>query len=56
MYELIQVSENTYYVQCPAKIGIVKVNEKDVVLIDSGNDASAGKKIRKILEQQECII
>ncbi len=53
MYELIQASENTYYVQCPAKIGIVKINEKDVVLIDSGNDASAGKKIRKILEQQE---
>lgn len=52
MYELIQVTEHTYYIQSPAKIGVVKVNENDVVLIDSGNDASAGKKIRKILEQQ----
>ncbi len=50
MYELIQVSENTYYVQSPAKIGIVKLNEAEVCLIDSGNDKEAGKKVRKILE------
>lgn len=47
MYELIQVSENTYYVQSPAKIGIVKLNETEVCLIDSGNDKEAGKKVRK---------
>ena len=44
MYELIQVAENTYYIQSPAKIGIVKVNNTDVCLIDSGNDKDAGKR------------
>lgn len=50
MYELIQVSDNSYYIQSPAKIGLVKLNEKDVCLIDSGNDKDAGKKILRILE------
>ena len=49
MYELIQVAENTYYIQSPAKIGIVKLNEKDVFIIDSGNDKEAGKKVLKHL-------
>ena len=50
MYELIQVSDNNYYVQSPAKIGLVKLNDTDVCLIDSGNDKDAGKKVRKILD------
>lgn len=25
MYELIQVSENNYYIQSPAKIGLIKL-------------------------------
>ncbi|MEE0928769.1 MAG: MBL fold metallo-hydrolase [Acutalibacteraceae bacterium] len=50
MYELIQLAENTYYVQSPAKIGIVKLNDTEVCLIDSGNDKDAAKKVRKILE------
>lgn len=50
MYELIQVSENSYYIQSPAKIGLVKLNDTDVCLIDSGNDKSAGRKIRQILD------
>lgn len=49
MYELIQVSENNYYIQCPAKIGLVRINGSDVFLIDSGNDKEAGKKVLKIL-------
>lgn len=50
MYELIQVSDKCYYIQSPAKIGLVKLNETEVCLIDSGNDKDAGKKVRKILE------
>ncbi len=50
MYELIQLSENNYYIQCPAKIGLVKLNDTEVCLIDSGNDKDAGKKVRKILD------
>ena len=52
MYELIQVAESTYYIQSPAKIGIVKINDTDVCLIDSGNDKDAGKKIKKVLDAQ----
>lgn len=50
MYELIQVSENCYYIQSPAKIGLVKLNDNDVCLIDSGNDKDAGRKVRQILD------
>lgn len=50
MYELIQVSENSYFIQSPAKIGLVKLNETDVCLIDSGNDKDAGRRVRKILD------
>ncbi len=50
MYELIQVSEHDYYIQSPAKIGLVRLDDKRVCIIDSGNDKDAGKKIRRILE------
>ena len=50
MYELIQVSEQSYYIQSPAKIGLVKLNEQDVCLIDSGNDKDAGRKVRQLLD------
>ena len=50
MYELIQVAENSYYIQSPAKIGIYKLNETEVCLIDTGNDKDAGKKIKKVLD------
>ena len=51
MHELIQVSEQSYYIQSPAKIGLVKLNEQDVCLIDSGNDKEAGKKVKRILDE-----
>lgn len=51
MYELIQVSEQSYYIQSPAKIGLVKLNEQDVCLIDSGNNKEAGKKVKRILDE-----
>ena len=49
MYELIQAAQNTYYIDCPAKIGIYRISETDVVLIDSGNDKEAGKKVLRHL-------
>lgn len=49
MYELIQVGEKTYYINCPARMGIYKLDETRVCLIDSGNDKEAGKKVLKIL-------
>ena len=50
MYELVQVTDNVYYVQSPAKIGIVRISDNDVILIDSGNDKDAGKKVKKLLD------
>lgn len=52
MYELVQVGERTFYINCPAKIGVYCENNKDVHLIDSGNDKDAGRKVRQILEQK----
>ena len=50
MYELIHAVGNSYYVQSPAKIGLVRLNDTDVCLLDSGNDKEAGRKVRQILE------
>lgn len=50
--ELIQVGEKTYYIKNPTNIWIYKTNEKEVYIIDSGNDKDAGKKILKIIEEQ----
>ena len=50
MYELNKVGERSYYIDCPAKIGIFCATDTDVYLIDSGNDKDAGKKVRKILD------
>ncbi len=51
MYELEQVSDCCYYVNCPAKIGIYRADEARVYLIDSGNDKEAGRKVRQIIEK-----
>ena len=51
MYELVQAAENSYYVQSPAKIGLVRTGEKEVCLIDSGSDKDAGRKVRQVLDK-----
>ncbi|MDR1272400.1 MAG: MBL fold metallo-hydrolase [Clostridiales Family XIII bacterium] len=53
MFELIQVAENTFYIDCPAKIGVYRMPENRVALIDSGNDKDAGRKILKILDAND---
>ena len=50
MFELIQISERDYYIQSPAKIGLIRLNDSDICLIDSGNDKDAGRKVRQILD------
>lgn len=50
MYELIPITEQTYYIQNPSKIGLIQLNDTDVCLIDSGNDKDAGRKVRQILD------
>lgn len=51
MYELIQVSERSFYIQSPAKIGLVRLEGQDVCLIDSGSDKEAGRKVRQLLDK-----
>lgn len=51
MYELVKVTDSCYYVECPSKIGIFKISEDTVALIDSGNSRDTGKKIRRILDE-----
>ena len=51
MYELIQLTERCYYIQSPAKIGLVKLSDTEVCLIDSGNDKEAGRKVRQHLDR-----
>lgn len=53
MFELTQAGDCTYYVNAPAKIGIVCAGDGQVYLIDSGNDKDAGRKLLRLLEQRE---
>ena len=53
MYELIQAGERTYYIDCPTKIGIYVEDKDHVWLIDSGNSRDMGKRIDKILKDNQ---
>ena len=50
MYELIRAGERSWYIDCPAKIGICLLDGADVCLIDSGTDRDAGKRALRTLE------
>ncbi|MBQ3586190.1 MAG: MBL fold metallo-hydrolase [Synergistaceae bacterium] len=52
MYELVNVRGKSFYIESPAKIGLVKLDGDKVCLIDSGSDKEAGRKIRKILDSE----
>lgn len=51
MYELVQAGEQSYYINCPAKVGVYAASDTDVWLIDSGSDKEAGRKVRQILDK-----
>ena len=50
MFELKEARGNSYYLESPAKIGFVRINDDEVCLIDSGSDKDAGRKVRQILD------
>jgi glyoxylase-like metal-dependent hydrolase (beta-lactamase superfamily II) len=56
MFELVQVAAHTYYNQSPAKIGVYVPDEHNAVLIDSGNDKDAGRKVLKVLTEQNWVL
>lgn len=51
MFELVRISEMSYYINCPAKVGIYLAGGGGAYLVDSGNDKDAGRKIRQILDK-----
>lgn len=52
MFELNQINEKNYYINCPAKIGIYLADDTNIYFIDSGNDKDAGRRVRKILDEK----
>ena len=50
--ELHKVGNNTYHIENPTNIGIYKIDDNSVYIIDAGNDKDAGKKILKITEAE----
>lgn len=51
MYELVQAGPCSYYLACPAKIGVYLKDGTDAYLIDGGSDATAAKKALQALAQ-----
>lgn len=50
--ELVKVGEKTYYIKNATNIGIYKIDDNNVYIIDTGNDKDAGKKILRIIGEQ----
>ena len=51
--ELVKVGEKTYYIKNATNIGIYKIDETQVYLIDTGNDKEAGKKLTIVKKAQD---
>ena len=47
--ELVKITDKTYYIKNYTNIGIYKIDNENIYLIDSGNDKDAGKKILNIV-------
>lgn len=53
MFELTALTDKTYYIQSPAKIGVWCPDGHHAWFIDSGNDKDAGRKLRQLLEKKD---
>lgn len=52
MFDLVQLTDTAYVIECPSRIGLIKTAPDEVVLIDSGNNKDAGRRILKILDAE----
>lgn len=52
MFELEKITDRAFYFKSPAKVGLWKLNETDVCLIDSGSDKDAGRRILRNINEQ----
>lgn len=48
---LNKIIGNTYYIDFPSKVGLYIIKDNEVCLIDTGNNRDSGKKVSKILEE-----
>lgn len=51
--EIIHIEKNNYLISTPVNVGVVEIGNNNVVLIDSGLDPNAAKKILKLLEEKK---
>lgn len=52
MFELNHITGNTYYISGPTKIGVYRLNETDVCLIDTGIDKKVGQRILQTVTEK----
>lgn len=52
MFDLIKLTEKTYYFDIPTKIGVYKLDDKNAMLIDSGINAKTASRVLKILDSK----
>lgn len=51
MYELVRLGADTYCIEGPARVGVVRLCLRDVCLIDSGATTEAARRIDQVLAQ-----
>ncbi len=57
MAELIQIKNNTYCFNCNAKVGVYKVNDRDVYFIDSSSDYNTAEELyNAITDKGWCLL
>jgi len=49
--KLLNINKDTYYFDNPSIIGLYRINDKDVILIDTGLDDSATRKVLRIINE-----
>ncbi len=50
--ELREITENVWYIPNVVNLGIIRDTDASVILIDTGIDSGVGKKIKKLLDQE----
>ncbi len=53
MFDLVKLTDKTYYFDIPTKIGVYKLDHKRVMLIDSGLNAKTAQRVLKVLASEE---
>lgn len=56
MYEIVKVNDRVYYADCPSRVGIVRISDNEVFLVDSGSSKDAIKKIKKNIDDMKFTI